>query len=839
MGLQSTGLLGGTSVSEDLSTLSELETQFLGRSAGFTSSFGVPALLSSCADTAQTILIEEFEGHSSFGVQTQLSTPAFKSPAPLPEDSDDDLSNAEEPLGLPAFLSVTGSSSSNSQSIRVTTFSGKTMHIKRKVKRRNETTRISSAPKIGSLLDVPIHRMLGNLSREKALELQAEHVSDSHGPQQSESKDVEDQLWVDRYRPKKFTDLLGNERASREAMTWLKQWDWCVFGRNKVKKRARIDEEEVNDDEYRRPREKYLLLSGPPGLGKTTLAHVIAKQAGYEVLEINASDARSGNVIDDRIRPTLEAGSTVGSSKPVLIIIDEIDGATGSGDNSNTFIHKLVQLTQVRQRRKQQQGKRDPHAPRPILRPIICICNDINASSIAKLRPHALQIRFNKPSDVQTVKRLREICETEALRADARALATLVSVAKGDLRGCLNTLQFIKSKSENVTETVIRKATVGMKESDSSVQSVINSLFTALSKKRVKDLGLLDSEERTYIPRLHHEIDACGRETRIATACFGHYATLRHHDASLSRHEKAIHWLTTFDTLSSSMYGEADFSLQHYLPYMLIPFFPLFKERGGERVERNNEDWEHLQVLRTNEEIYKTLGRNLRAAAVRNNGDFRHFGETPTLQTEFAPLINRIISPPLRPVNSQVIKADEKALLDRLVQIMAAVELRFIREWGEDGKSTYRLEPPIDVFITYDGKRAGDIPVSRYAVRHLVAWEVDAKLTERDSEYVEKGKRLKHPFGTSKRGRGEDEVDDGGPQAKRSRLDAFADKQPTDFFGRPLTSQTTKAPNSSTGSNNKSAQERESVDKPYQVAYKFKEGNSAAVRRFVKVGAFL
>jgi SpoVK/Ycf46/Vps4 family AAA+-type ATPase len=34
------------------------------------------------------------------------------------------------------------------------------------------------------------------------------------------------------------------------------------------------------------------LLYGPPGLGKTTLAHVVANHAGYNVVEINASDDR-------------------------------------------------------------------------------------------------------------------------------------------------------------------------------------------------------------------------------------------------------------------------------------------------------------------------------------------------------------------------------------------------------------------------------------------------------------------------------------------------------------------------------------------------------------------
>jgi len=71
---------------------------------------------------------------------------------------------------------------------------------------------------------------------------------------------------------------------------------------------------------------------------------------------------------------------------------------------------------------------------------------------------------------------------------------------------------------------------------------------------------------------------------------------------------------------------------------------------------------------------------------------------------------------------------------------MVALELRFVQEKADDGHLVYRLEPsvfpsllirlgsrnisPIDVFVTYDGKRATDIAVSRYAVRHLVAGKV-------------------------------------------------------------------------------------------------------------------
>lgn len=45
---------------------------------------------------------------------------------------------------------------------------------------------------------------------------------------------MENELWVDRYRPSRFVDLLGDERVHRDTMGWLKEWDCCVFGKRKA-----------------------------------------------------------------------------------------------------------------------------------------------------------------------------------------------------------------------------------------------------------------------------------------------------------------------------------------------------------------------------------------------------------------------------------------------------------------------------------------------------------------------------------------------------------------------------------------------------------------------------
>lgn len=67
---------------------------------------------------------------------------------------------------------------------------------------------------------------------------------------------------------------------------------------------------------------------------------------------------------------------------------------------------------------------------------------------------------------------------------------------------------------------MIRGATIGMKEADSSITSVVNGLFNQLSRKRVKELGLGDEDEAKYVGRLSREVDGSGKESSIAVGSY-------------------------------------------------------------------------------------------------------------------------------------------------------------------------------------------------------------------------------------------------------------------------------------------------------------------------------
>jgi chromosome transmission fidelity protein 18 len=149
-----------------------------------------------------------------------------------------------------------------------------------------------------------------------------------------------------------------------------------------------------------------LLLCGPPGLGKTTLAHVAAKHCGYRVVEINASDDRVATTLQAKILDAIQMKSVTGDKRPNCLVIDEIDGIMG-GTEGKGAVDALVEMINAEKNLPQQKeneaedgfirkgSKKKGHtAVHRLSRPVICICNDLYAPALRALRQVARYGRY-------------------------------------------------------------------------------------------------------------------------------------------------------------------------------------------------------------------------------------------------------------------------------------------------------------------------------------------------------------------------------------------------------------------------------------------------------------
>ena len=244
-------------------------------------------------------------------------------------------------------------------------------------------------------------------------------------------------LWTEKYRPEHFTD---------------------VKGQKEIVKRVKAFVEHKNMP--------HLLFAGPAGIGKTSLALVIAKKLFGKswrdnLLELNASDERGIDIIRHKVKDFARTRA-IGDVPFKIIYLDECDALT---------------------REAQQALRRTMENYTQTCRFILAA--NYSSKIIDPIQSRCAVFRFKPLENTEIEKIIELISQSEKFKINKEAIDALIVVAEGDCRKLENLLQSCAVISKNITKDLIFSiaAFAEPKEIDSVLKLALKNEFIQARNK--------------------------------------------------------------------------------------------------------------------------------------------------------------------------------------------------------------------------------------------------------------------------------------------------------------------------------------------------------------------
>ncbi|KAI0285294.1 P-loop containing nucleoside triphosphate hydrolase protein [Russula aff. rugulosa BPL654] len=200
--------------------------------------------------------------------------------------------------------------------------------------------------------------------------------------------------WVEKYRPRVLDDVVGNG----DTISRLKV----------IAKDGNVP---------------HLIISGMPGIGKTTSIHCLAHQLlgdAYKegVLELNASDERGIDVVRNKIKAFAQKKVTLPPGRHKIVILDEADSMTAGAQQA---LRRTMEIYSNTTR--------------------FCLACNMSNKIIEPIQSRCAILRYAKLSDREVLQRLLEICAEEKVEYNDDGLTALIFTSEGDMRQAINNLQ--------------------------------------------------------------------------------------------------------------------------------------------------------------------------------------------------------------------------------------------------------------------------------------------------------------------------------------------------------------------------------------------------------------